>query len=347
MPNKTSIKLPFGKQFTCHMVRAHYTNGTWQKPTIVPFGSLELSPATLALHYGQIVFEGLKAFRWQNSRLSIFRLDRHYNRLTLSCQRLAIPPIPKQLFYDVILEFVKLEQDWIPTEIGHSLYLRPFIFASDPEIGVKISNTYEFVVIASPVSRYFDIEPTNISLVTSTPYSRTAPGGLGRAKTPANYASTLLPSREAAQRGYAQILWLDAVTQSYIEEAGTMNIFFRPDAQLITPPLGDTILDGTIRNSVISLAKQMDIPVVERRISVTEMLEWHRSGHLDEIFGTGTAAGIIMIDKITHRDTLVQPKVVWENSIGRLLQDRLISIQHGLDKDEFGWCFVIPEQSTD
>jgi branched-chain amino acid aminotransferase len=333
--------LGFGEHFSDHMFRCEYKNGKWDVPQIVPYDSISVSPSICSLHYGQIVFEGLKAF-YAGDRINLFRPEKYHERFVRSCKRLCIPPVGYDLFIEGMKELVVLDGHWVPKSKGTSLYIRPFIFATDDFLGVKVSDTYLFLIITSPVGAYYKEGLNPVSLITSGEYTRAARGGLGEAKTPANYAASLLPAEIAKKKGFTQVLWLDGVENRYIEEVGTMNILFVIDNKLITPALEGTILPGVTRDSVITLAKDWGIPVEERPISIDEVIAASKKGTLQEVFGSGTAAVISPVGEIRHLDETI---IVNSRKIGKLSQkfyDEITGIQYGEKEDRFGWRFSFP-----
>lgn len=333
--------LSFGEIFSDHMLSVEYEDGKWAPPRIVPYGKIEVFPAICSLHYGQIVFEGLKAFQTQKGSVNLFRLPKYHERLNRSNYRLCIPEISLDLFRDGIRELVRLDKEWVPKKRGYSLYIRPFVFAADNFLGVKVSETYLFLIITSPVGAYYKEGINPVKLITPGEYIRAAKGGLGAAKTPANYAATLLPAEEAKKKGFTQVLWLDGVERKYVEEVGTMNLFFLMGDELITPPLEGTILPGVTRDSVICLAKDWKIKVLERKISIDEIFTESKKGRLKEVFGTGTAAVISPVGEIHHEGKRV---IINDNEIGPLahkLYDEITGIQYGEKPDKFGWCDLI------
>ncbi len=333
--------LGFGEHFSDHMFSCEYKNGAWDVPQIVPYRSISVSPSICSLHYGQIVFEGLKAF-YAGEKINIFRPEKYHERLNRSCQRLCIPSVDFNLFINGIKELVILDGHWVPKERGTSLYIRPFIFATDDFLGVKVSDTYLFLIITSPVGAYYKEGINPVKLITSGEYTRAARGGLGEAKTPANYAASLLPGQIAKEKGFTQVLWLDGIENKFIEEVGTMNIFFLIDNTLITPALGGTILSGVTRDSVITLASDWGITVEERPISIDEVIFSSQRGSLQEVFGSGTAAVISPVGEIKHEEETI---VVNNRKIGELSQklyDEITGIQYGEKDDRFGWCFSFP-----
>jgi branched-chain amino acid aminotransferase len=333
--------LGFGEVFSDHMFSMEYKDKEWLSPQIIPFGPLEIYPSMCSLHYGQIVFEGLKAFYTRSGAINIFRPQKYHERMDQSCQRLCIPEVGLDLFMEGLKELVKLDKGWVPIKKGYSLYIRPFIFATDDFLGVKISETYSFIIITSPVGAYYKEGMNPVRLITSGEYIRAAKGGLGAAKTPANYAATLLPGEAAKKKGFTQVLWLDGIERKYVEEVGTMNLFFLFDDELATPPLEGTILPGVTRDSVIHLAKGWKIKVCERKISIDEIFAASKQGKLKEVFGTGTAAVISPVGEIQHEGRQI---IINNNKIGPLAQklyDEITGLQYGEKPDKFGWCYFI------
>jgi branched-chain amino acid aminotransferase len=333
--------LGFGEIFSDHMLDVEYSGGTWGTPRIVPYGPFQITPAMSTLHYGQAIFEGLKVFRTAEGRVQMFRFDKHHARLNKSCRRLGIPEVSYELFMEGLSELVKLDQAWIPTRRGTSLYVRPFIFASEDFLGVRLAEKYRFMIITSPVGAFYKEGINPVKLVTSGDYVRAVRGGLGAAKTPANYAASLLPAHEAKKKGFTQVLWLDALEHRYLEEVGTMNIFVQIGDELITPPLDGTILDGVTRDSVLGVARSWGMPVSERRVTIEEVLSASAQGTLKEMFGAGTAAVISPVGLIEHQEEQV---VINNGKIGVLAQklyDEITAIQYGEKKDSFGWCYTL------
>lgn len=333
--------LGFGEVFSDHMFIMDYNNNKWHSPQIIPFGEIPLSPAMCALHYGQIVFEGLKAFRNKQGTINIFRPQKYYERLEKSSRRLCIPEIDYDTFINAVQELVKLDSDWIPRKRGESLYIRPFIFATESFLGVRISRSYRLMIILSPVGAYYKEGLNPIRLITCGEYVRAVKGGLGTAKTPANYAASLLPAEEAKKEGFTQVLWLDGVEHKYIEEVGSMNICFIIGDELVTPSLEGTILDGVTRDSALCLARDWGIKVIERKISIDELFATAKTGALKEVFGTGTAAVISPVGEIQHGKSVI---TINNKKIGQLSQklyDELTGIQYGERPDKFAWGLEI------
>lgn len=331
----------FGDLFSDHMFSLEYREEEWQDAQIIPFEDLKMSPAMSTLHYGQTVFEGMKAFRGDDDQVRFFRLDRHLNRLNDSCERMCIPKVDTDLLERALKKMISIDKDWVPQKHGNALYIRPIIFATDACLGVRPAETYRLLVITSPVGAYYKEGFNPVSLTTTDDYIRAVRGGSGYIKTACNYGPTLLPAQEAKQNGFTQVIWLDAHEHKYIEEVGTMNIFFKIDGELHTPQLNGSILGGITRNSVIKLAEHWNIPVHERPITIDEIFEANRKGRLEEIFGTGTAAVISPVGSIHHNgETLVTD----EEQIGpfaKQLFDTITGIQYSTHEDIYHWMSTI------
>ncbi len=331
----------FGVYFSDHMFSMVYSKGEWGKAMIMPFGNIEVSPAMTVLHYGQAVFEGLKAFYAGDGTVNIFRPEKYHARLLRSCERLCIPPASYDAFLAGITELIKIDKAWIPEGKGYSLYIRPFIFATDEFLGVRVSETYRFLIIASPVGAYYKEGMNPVRLTTSGKYVRAAKGGLGEAKTPANYAASLLPAEEAKKNGFTQVLWLDGVERRYVEEVGTMNMFFVIDDEIVTPALDGTILAGVTRSSVLELVKHWGLKAVERRIGIAEVFEAEEKGTLKEAFGTGTAAVISPVGSISHEGREIMINSGATGMLSKRLYDAITEIQYGTGPDNFNWCHQV------
>lgn len=326
--------LPFGKVFSDHMFLVEYKNGHWQKPIIRSFEDLKLSPAMSALHYGQSIFEGMKAFRADDERILIFRPEQNWERMNASARRLCMPELPKDLFIEGIRQLVNVDRNWVPSEPESSLYIRPFMFATDPFLGVKPSESYLFVIITSPVGPYYG-KPLHLKI--ETHYTRAALGGVGAAKAAGNYASAMLPAQQAQAKGIDQLIWTDAKEHQYLEEAGTMNMMVVIDDVLITPPLTSTILPGITRDSFLTLAKDAGVAVEERRIHVNEVVDAAQSGRLKELFGVGTAATTAQVVKLTYEDMSFDLPPIEERTVSNTIGSQLINIKKGLAEDPYGW----------
>jgi branched-chain amino acid aminotransferase len=329
--------LPFGKIPTEHMFLAEYSNGEWHSARIMPFADLTLSPLALCLHYGQTVFEGLKAFRQENGRINIFRLDRHGERFAKSLERMCMPAISPDFFREAIESLVRLDADWVPGDDDGSLYLRPFMIATEPRIGVKVSDEYLFMVLASPAYAYYN-QPLRVKLETN--FSRAADGGTGAAKCGGNYGGAFLPSQRAREEGFDQVIWTDAKSHYYIEESGTMNLMFYWEGCLRTPPLSGSILDGVTRDSLLQLAKDMDIPAETRPIAWHELETALANGERLEAFGAGTAAVVAPIRSI-HVNGSDYDCYTGSDAVMFQLRDRLNAVRRGLQPDEHDWNYLL------
>ncbi|MBF0118529.1 MAG: branched-chain amino acid aminotransferase [Desulfobacterales bacterium] len=337
-----SKKLGFGTFFTDHMFNMDYEKGKgWHSPRIEPYSSIEMAPSTMVLHYGQAVFEGLKAFRTESGKIQLFRPKDNLKRMNRSSKLLCIPAIDEKFVLDALKELIKIEKDWVPDEPGTSLYIRPTIIATDPFLGVRASYTYRFFIILCPVGAYYAEGFNPVKIWVTKEHVRAVRGGIGEAKTPGNYAASLYAAEDAHEKGYTQVLWLDGVLQKYVEEVGSMNIFFVINGEIITPMLNGSILPGITRDSVISLAKQWKIPVSERRISIEEVFSAHENGKLEEVFGTGTAAVISPVGEIKYTDKILS---INSGKVGVLSQkffNALTDIQYGKIQDSAGWIEVV------
>lgn len=337
-------KLEFGRVFTDHMFLMDYTTEFgWHDARIVPYQPLALEPSAMVLHYGQTVFEGLKAYLHANGDAQLFRPEKNIERLNRSNDRLCIPRVDESLALKAIQTLVAIEKDWIPNVEGTSLYIRPFIISTEPYLGVAPSSRYQFIIILSPVGAYYKegINPVNIAV--EDEYVRAVLGGTGEAKTGGNYAASLKAQENIENEGFAQVLWLDGIERKYIEEVGSMNVFFKIDGEVITPKLTGSILEGVTRNSVITLLKHWDVPLVERRISIEELYEAYQSGVLEEAFGTGTAAVISPIGRLTWqgKDMIINDGKT--GSIAQKLFDTLTGIHYGKVDDPFQWMTPVKD----
>lgn len=325
--------LTFGRVFSDHMFFCDYEDGKWQTPKITPYQAMTIDPSARVFHYGQAVFEGMKAYKDEDGKIFLFRPEQNAARINVSSARLAIPEFPKDYFLKGLEELLKLDSEWIKPGLGNSLYIRPFVIATEPAISASPADTYRFMIICSPAKAYYN-EPVRVLFAEK--YSRSADGGVGFAKAAGNYAAQFYPTSLAQKKGFQQIIWTDASTHQYLEEAGTMNIFFRINDTLITAPNNDRILDGITRKSVIQLADDMGINYEVRRVSVQEIKDAVNDGSLKEIFGTGTAAVISPVSAFEHGgDVFEIPSL--ENSYATLFKERLMHIQHNLAEDLHGW----------
>jgi branched-chain amino acid aminotransferase len=330
--------LKFGQTFSDHMFVMDYVDGKWQQPTIMPFQNMTMSPASLVIHYGQSIFEGLKAFKNEDGRYGLFRPDLNIKRMNKSAVRMCMPEIPENIFMDALTELVRLENEWIPTLELSSLYLRPVLFAIDEYIGVKASQSYRFMILAAPVNAYY-VKPVRIKI--EREFTRAAKGGTGYAKTAGNYAGSLYPAKLANDQGYDQLLWTDAKEHAYIEESGTMNVMFVIDGKLVTPELGETILDGVTRRSALQLARDWGVQVEERRVSVAELQEAMQNDTLEEAFGCGTAATIAHIEAIADGDKVYQLPKVEERKLSNRLMQYFVDLKKFRTDDPHGWMIEL------
>lgn len=331
-------ELGFGKFSSDHMFLMDYEEGKgWYNPRIELYRPFSLDPATLVLHYGQEAFEGLKAYRWARGEICLFRPRKNYERLNRSAARLCMPEINVEHALDATRELVRLEKDWVPSDPGTSLYIRPNIIATEVALGVHVSKKYIFYIIAGPVGAYYPqgFSPTDIFV--SEKYTRAAQGGLGEAKTLANYAASLLAQKEAHDLGYTQVLWLDAIERRYIEEVGTSNIFFYIGDELITPSLNGTILAGITRDSVIHIAQDWGVKVCECRVSLDQVIDARQNSTLKEVFATGTAAVISPVGRLAYRGKNYEINDGKIGPLARKLYDHITGIQYGKIKDPYGW----------
>ncbi|HCL03233.1 MAG TPA: branched chain amino acid aminotransferase [Lachnoclostridium phytofermentans] len=334
--------LKFGTIFTDHMFLMDYEEGKgWHDARIVPYGPISLEPSAMVFHYGQEMFEGLKAYKTEDGRTLLFRPNKNAERANNSNKRLCIPTIPEEDFVEAVKAVVKMDERWIPTKSGTSLYIRPFVIATDPFLGVRPSNRYLFAVILSPVGAYYPEGLNPVKIWIEDEYVRAIKGGIGEAKTGGNYVASLASQVKAHEEGYSQVLWLDGKERKYIEEVGAMNIFFKINGKVLTPALNGSILPGVTRDSVISLCKQWNLEIEERRISVEELYEAGKDGSLEEVFGTGTAAVISPVGHLRFEDHVL---MVGDGGIGELSQkiyDTITGIQLGKIEDTLGWTVEV------
>ncbi len=325
--------IQFGKLYADHMLVAHYENGEWKQPEIVPFDSLQLSPATTFMHYGQAIFEGVKAYKNQEGEPVIFRPYDNWKRMNRSAERMGMPAVPEEIFVDGMRSLVSLDKDWIPTEEGTSLYLRPFMIATDEFIGVKPAEKFTFLIITSPAGPYY-AKP--VSIYVQDEYVRAFPGGIGFTKAAGNYGASMYPTAQIRKMGYDQILWTDGFEHKYVQEIGTMNVFFVIGDKVITPELSETILAGVTRDSVITLLREKGVTVEERPLSIDEIAEAYKNHQLKEAFGTGTAASISHIAELTYHDMhMVLPQEDW--GISEWVKQEMNNIRYGKIADTHEW----------
>ncbi len=330
--------LPFGKHFTDHMLEVDYVDGEWQQVKIRPYQSLSLSPSLAALHYGQAIFEGIKAYCDPAGNAFIFRPFDNFTRFNISAARMRMPVVPEEIFMEGMRRLIELDRNWIPMKNDYSLYIRPFMFATDEVIGVKASDTYKFMILLSPTGPYY---AAPMRIYVEEKYTRAAPGGVGFAKCAGKYASAMLVTAEAKEKGYDQVLWMDALEHKYIQEIGTMNVFFIIGNKAITPDLeSGTILAGVTRDSAIEVLKELGYKVEERPIAIDEVISAHKTGELKELFGTGTAATVSMIRELTYKDySMVFDTRSWKAvpAVKSILTD----IREGRKADTHGWMFKV------
>ncbi|EAX47622.1 branched-chain amino acid aminotransferase [Thermosinus carboxydivorans Nor1] len=331
-------KLGFGKIFADHMFVMDYETGKgWHNPRIEPYAQFPLYPAAMVYHYGQAIFEGMKAFRTVDNRIVVFRPKDYLNRFNRSAEILCIPKIDVDLVHEGLNKLIEIDKHWVPGSLGTALYIRPFIIATDAYVGVKSSDTYKLFIITSPVGAYYAAGFNPVKIKVEDKYVRAVPGGIGEAKTPGNYAASLRAGVEAKKEGFDQVLWLDGIERRYIEEVGTMNIFFKIRGELITPALNGSILAGITRRTVLEIAKELGIPAVERRISIDEVFAAHAKGELEEVFGSGTAAVISPVGQLTWKGQTI---VVNDNKTGEISQklfEYVTGLQYGKIADKHGW----------
>lgn len=329
---------PFGRIFSDHMLEMDFIDGKWTKPVIKPYQNLDMSPASMVFHYGQAIFEGMKAYRFEDGSVGLFRAIDNIKRMNISANRMSMPELPEDVFFEALKALIDLDREWIPSNPSSSLYIRPVMFATDDFVGVKASKNYKFLIFTSPANAYYT-KPVKVKI--ETHYSRSCHGGTGFAKAAGNYAASLYPAKLANDAGYDQLIWTDAETHKYVEEAGTMNVMFVINGELLTPPSSDTILDSITRKSAVTLAKQLGIPVQERMISVEEILEAIKNGTLEEAFGAGTAATIAPISHIAYEDMefeLEDPNT-WK--IAPAILNELNNIRKGKVEDRNNWVTLV------
>ncbi|WPB85809.1 branched-chain amino acid aminotransferase [Sediminicoccus rosea] len=341
-PKPDDASLAFGKVLTDHMFMMNYEEGRgWHDPRVVPYAPLSMDPATSVLHYGQAVFDGLKAFRGEDGQIRLFRAERHAQRLNKSCRALCIPEMDPGLIRESFEAVVAADHDWVPRAPGTSLYIRPTVVATDVMLGVHPSHSYIYFVICSPVGAYYREGVKPIRILASDNHVRAVQGGLGEAKTAANYAASLSAQKEAAEAGYTQVLWLDGVERKYIDEVGTMNIMMQIGDEVITPPLAGTILDGVTRNSALALMRDWGLRVSERKISIDEVMQAGRDGTLREVWGTGTAAVVSPVGELGYKGDVIRIGNGHTGLLTQRLYDAIMGIQYGRAPDPHGWMSVV------
>lgn len=333
-----SKKLEFGTIFTDYMFVMDYVEGEgWIDPRIEPYAPITLDPSATILHYGQTIFEGLKAYTTPDGDAQLFRPEQNFARMNRSAKRMCMPEIDEAFVLKALKQLVALEKDWIPSEEGTSLYIRPFMIATEPFLGVRPARNYRLMIIMSPVGQYYAEGVNPVGIAVENEYVRAVRGGTGEAKTAGNYAASLMAQELIAAKGVAQVLWLDGVERKYIEEVGSMNVFFKINGEVVTPALSGSILPGVTRASTIELLKSWDVPVVERKLAMDEIVEAAANGKLEEAFGTGTAAVISPIGRLVYRDEEIIINNGETGAIAKRVYDTITGIQYGTVADTFGW----------
>jgi len=330
--------IPFGRTFTDHMLEADFENGEWKNVEIKPYQPLVLSPSVAALHYGQAIFEGIKAYKSESGEAFIFRPYDNYKRFNISAERMQMPSVPEDIFIEGMRQLVALDKNWIPARENHSLYLRPFMFSSDEMIGVRPSESYKFLIIMSPTGPYYSAP---MRIYVEEKYTRAAPGGIGFAKAAGNYGASMFVTAEAKKQGYDQVLWTDVYEHKYVQEIGTMNVFFIIGNKAVTPDLSSgTILAGVTRDSVMTILEEMGLTVEEKPVSVDSLIEAFRAGELREVFGTGTAATVSLIRELKYKDFVMTfDTEKWQ--VTPEIKKRLDAIREGRAADNYGWLFKV------
>lgn len=334
--------LGFGDKFTDYMFIMDYKDGEgWYDPRIVPYDKIALEPSAMVFHYAQADFEGMKAYRNPEGKINFFRPEKNMERLNRSNRRMCIPEFDEEFVLKAIEELVTIDKDWIPNAPGTALYLRPFIIATDPFLGVRPSMTYKLMVIMSPVGAYYKEGLKPVSIYVETAYVRAVRGGVGEAKAAGNYAASIKAQMGAKEKGFAQVLWLDAIERKYVEEVGTMNIFFNIDGTIVTPALSGSILPGITRESVIQLLKARGYNVEERKISIDEVYDAAHNGKLKEVFGTGTAAVISSVGKLSYKGEVIEINNMEIGETTKMIYDTVTGMQNGTVEDEFNWIRIV------
>lgn len=337
LPEVDFDNLVFGTTFTDHMFECDFKDGEWHNPVIRPYGPISLDPSAKVFHYGQAVFEGMKAYKDAEGKLFMFRPVQNLERINKSASRLAIPEFPKELFFEALNKMLIMDKDWVPTKYGSALYIRPFVIATEHCVSAAPSTEYKFMIIFSPVNAYYS---GKLRVTIAEKYSRAADGGVGYAKAAGNYAAQFYPTNLAKEQGFQQVIWTDANTHEYLEEAGTMNVFFRVKDTLLTAPTNDRILDGVTRKSLIDLAKHHGIPVEVRKLTVSEIVEAAEKGELLEIFGSGTAAVISPVSAFGYKGKTYDLPELNDSYAGRL-KKMMLDIQYNISEDPFDWRYEV------
>ncbi len=330
-------KLTFGKNFTDYMFECDFKDGKWQNPTIKPYGNLTMSPATKVFHYGQAVFEGMKAYKDDNGEVFLFRPEENFKRINKSSKRMAIPEFPREFFFEALHTLLQLDKDWVQPGVGNSLYIRPFAMATEVGVSAAPADEYKFMIVMAPAQAYYT---GDVRVVIAEQFSRSADGGVGYAKAAGNYGAQFYPTNLAREKGFQQIIWTDSNEHKYLEEAGTMNVFFRINDTLITAPTSDRILDGVTRKSVLKLAERAGINTEVRRIEVSELVEAAKNNELKEIFGAGTAAVISPVSAFSYKEKVYDiPKT--NDGYAVTFKKELMDIQQNRAEDPFGWRYPL------
>lgn len=330
--------IQFGKVYSDHMLIVDHENGEWKQPQIIPYGNMSMSPATSFFHYGQAIFEGIKAYKDEDGNPVIFRPHDNWERFNRSGERLGLPYVPEDIFMEGMRQLIEMDQGWIPSAEGTSLYIRPFMMAIDEFIGIKPTTKFRFMIITSPAGPYY---PRPVSIYVDDNYVRAFPGGIGYTKAAGNYGASMYPMTEVRKKGYDQILWMDGIEHKYVQEIGTMNVFFVIGNTVITPEISDTILQGVTRDSVITLLNENGYNVEERPLHIDEIVEASRAGHLKEAFGTGTAASIAPIANLTYHDERMELPPVDNWSIAPWLLQEMNDIRYCKKEDCRGWVYRV------
>lgn len=330
--------IQFGKLYADHMFVVDYENGVWQQPEIIPFGDMHLSPATTFFHYGQAIFEGVKAYRNPQGEAVIFRPQDNWKRMNRSAERMAMPHLPEELFVEGMRALIEIDKNWVPDAEESSLYIRPFMIATDEFIGVRPAEKFTFAIITSPAGPYY-AKP--VSIFVQDKYVRAFPGGIGYTKAAGNYGASMYPTMKIREMGYDQILWTDGYEHKYVQEIGTMNVFFVMDGKVITPETSETILEGVTRDSVLTLLRENGYKVEERPISIDELAAMYKEGKLTEAFGTGTAASIAPISELTYHDNHMKLPPVENWKVANWLKEELTEIRHGRKTDTHDWLVPV------
>lgn len=320
------------------MFVADFEDGEWKNFQVLPYGPISMSPAISALHYGQAIFEGLKAYKQADGSVSLFRADKNFARFNKSAERMAMATIPEEIFMQGIIALINADRDWVPAEDNFSLYIRPVMFATDPVLGVRPSASYKFVVLTNPTAPYYN-KPLRVKIETN--YTRSADGGVGGAKTAGNYARSMYPTAAAQAEGFDQLIWTDAKEHKYVEESGAANLMFVINGKIVTPEVRETILDGVTRDTVIELARSMGIEVEERRVEISEVLESISKGSLTEAFAVGTAATVTQISEMNYQGSNYVLHDPADRPVSSGIAKRLHDIRYGLVPDEFGWNLTV------